>query len=229
MRGTITTAEAHRQYSEAVTTYRKLIPDQGLRLKFSRQVDEYVRSCVLGLWQADNGSSVSPRHVEFYNAIYTAGTNPPSALYWEVATGVAGYDIFRAPDFFEELRRTDRRKGTALARRFVDQLTLILLLFAAVDDMVSEAEAGFVNACSDTLLTLCDSDHLPVERPPLKADQFITGRPAPSASAPEKKEEQKAEEEPAPEPPDLDEVLAQLDSLCGLDQVKKDVKSLSTW
>ena len=226
MRGTVTPAEAHRQYSEAITTYRKLIPDQSLRLEFSRRVDEYMRKCVLGLWQADNASAVSPRHVEFYNALYTAGTKPPAALYWEVATGVAGFDIFQPPEFFEQLRQTDRLKGTSLARRFVDQLTLILLLFAAVDDVVSENEAGFVNACSDTLTALCDADRLPSDRPVLKADDFIT-KPMPGASAPvEKKEEKKPEEEPAPQPEKLEDLLARLDELCGLDQVKKDVKSL---
>ena len=224
MAGTITPAEAHRQYSEAVTTYRKLIPDQGLRLRFSRQVDGYMRHCVLGLWQADNASSVSPRHVEFYNAIYTRGSAAPSALYWEVATGVAGFDLFREPEFFADLCQTDRLKGTSLARRFVDQLTLILLLFAAVDDVVSEAEAGFVNACSDSLLAICEQNHLKGDRPAVNADQFVTVRPA--ASAPIKEQEEKAEEEPAPEKPDLDELLAQLDSLCGLNQVKKDVRSL---
>ena len=40
-------------------------------------------------------------------------------------------------------------------------------------------------------------------------------------------QEKKPEEEPAPEsPPKLEDVLAELDGLCGLDQVKKDVKSL---
>ena len=224
MRGTVTPADAHRQYSEAVTTYRKLIPDQGLRLEFSRRVDEYVRSCVLGLWQADDASAIGPRHVEFYNAIYTAGTRPPAALYWEVATGAAGYDIFQPPVFFEALRRTDSLKGTDLARRFVDQLTLILLLFAAVDDVVSEKEAGFVNVCSESLLALCAKDDLPVYRPALKADDFVTHpKEVPAASAPAREEKKTAPEVPQET---VEELLAQLDELCGLDQVKKDVKSL---
>ena len=51
-----------------------------------------------------------------------------SALYWEVATGVAGFDLFQPPAFFQDLLRYDRMKGTTLARRFADQLTLVLLL-----------------------------------------------------------------------------------------------------
>jgi len=230
MKGTMTPTEVHKQYSEAVTAFRKLIPDPALRLSFSRQVDGYMRQYALGVWQADNASSITPRHVEFYNAIYSAGNPVPSALYWEVASGVAGFDLFQPPSFFEDLRQYDRRKGTSLARRFADQLTLILLLFAAVDDLVSESEAGFVNACNDTLIELCSRDGLRGDRPALKADEFITRRPAaPQAPAQEKqavRQEKKAEEPQEAEPPKLEEVLAELDALCGLDQVKKDVKSL---
>ncbi len=231
MRGTMTATEVHKQYNEAVTVFRKLIPDPALRMSFSRQIDGYMRQYALGVWQADNASSITPRHVEFYNAIYSAGNPVPSALYWEVATGVAGFDLFQPPAFFEDLRRYDRMKGTSLARRFTDQLTLILLLFAAVDDVVSESEAGFVNTCSDTLIALCDKDGLRSERPALSADDFIARRPAaPQGPAQQKQANTQTEAqknpEPAPEPPKLEDVLAELDALRGLDQVKRDVKSL---
>ena len=165
--------------------------------------------------------------MEFYNAIYS-GTGPaPSALYWEVATGVADYDLFQPPAFFSALRDYDRRKGTTLARRFTDQLTLLLLLFAAVDGVVSEAEAGFVNACSDTLLALCERDGLSGDRPALKADEFVTHVPAPAQPPAEVVPAAEQEETPLPESePTLEELLAELDGLCGLDQVKRDVKSL---
>ena len=230
MKPTLTPSEVHKQYAEAVTALRRLIPDPTLRMAFGKQIDGYVRSVVPGVWQADNASAITPRHVEFYNAIYSPGTSAPSALYWEVATAVAGFDLFQPPAFFADLRRYDRMRGTALAHRFADQLTLILLLFAAVDDVVSEAEAGFVNACSDALLQLCREDGLSPQRPTLKADEFITRRPAaPEAAKPAARQQAaqaQPEEQPAPEPPKLEEVLAELDSLCGLEQVKKDVKSL---
>ena len=222
-------SEVHKQYAEVASAFRKLIPDPSLRMTFSHQLDGYIRQYALGVWQADNASAITPRHVEFYNAIYSAGRPAPSALYWEVASGVANFDLFQPPAFFEDLRRYDRRAGTALARRFADQLTLLLLLFAAVDGVVSESEAGFVNACSDVLLELCDKDGLRADRPAIRADQFSAPRPndpAAPAAKPEpvpQKEADKASEEPAPT---LEELLAELDSLCGLDKVKKDVKSL---
>ena len=60
------------------------------------------------------------------------------------------------------------------------------------------------------------------DRPALKADEFVT---RPRTSAPPEEEPAPAEDKPLP-PPDLDQVLAELDALCGLERVKKDVKSL---
>ena len=229
----MTPSEVHKQYSEATAAFRKLIPDPALRMSFSRQVDGYMRQYALGVWQADNAVEITPRHVEFYNALYSGKNPAPSVLFWELATSVAGYDLFQPPAFFQDLRDYDRRKGTTLARRFVDQMTLVLLLVAAVDDVVSESEAGFVNACADVLLDLCGKDGLKGERPPLKADDFITKEPGaekavPQKAAPEEKPQTQAEspEEKPQEEPTLEELLAQLDSLCGLEKVKADVKSL---
>ena len=231
----MTASEVHRQYSQVIAAFRKLIPDPALRMSFSRQVDEFMRRCALGVWQADSASSISPLHVEVYNAIWSPGCPVPSALYWEVATGVANFDRFRPPTFFQDLRRYDRTHSTSLARRFADQLTLMLLLFAAADGVVSEGEAAFVNACSDALLELCDQDGLKGDRPALKADPFVSRPPesaplhpsAPPSSQPAAEDSPaaaQAEEKPAE--PSLEELMAELDGLCGLDQVKKDVKSL---
>ena len=233
MKGTMTAAQAHQQYDELVGAFRKWIPDPALRMKFAGEADDFFRRCALGVWQADNAVEITPRHVEFYNALYSGKNPAPSVLFWELATSVAGYDLFQPPAFFQDLRDYDRRKGTTLARRFVDQMTLVLLLVAAVDDVVSESEAGFVNACADVLLDLCGKDGLKGERPPLKADDFVTKEPeaekaVPQKAAPEEKPQTQAEspEEKPQEEPTLEELLAQLDSLCGLEKVKADVKSL---
>ena len=96
-----------------------------------------------------------------------------------------------------------------------------------MDGVVSEAEAGFVNACSDTLLALCERDGLSGDRPALKADEFVTHVPAPAQPPTEVVPAAEQEETPLPESePTLEELLAELDGLCGLEQVKQDVKSL---
>ena len=132
MKGTMSAATVHKQYNEVVSAFRRLIADPALRARFDGEADGYFRRCALGVWQADNAQAITPKHVEFYNAIYTNGSSAPSALYWEVASGVANYDLFQPPAFFQALRDYDRRKGTTLARRFADQTTLILLLIVII-------------------------------------------------------------------------------------------------
>ena len=225
MKGSISAAEAHRQYSEGMTAFRRQIADQALRDRFAREADTFFRGCALGLWQRD-GASLSPRHVEFYNAIYTKGNPVPSVLFWELSSGVARYPRFRPPEFFNRMRACDKVASTDLARRFVDLTTLMLLLFAAVDDQVSEEEAGFVNQCADTLSALCDQDGLKGEKPPLDVGDFVTRRPEPQQPAAAPAAEPQAESKPEEPEPTLEELMAQLDGLCGLEKVKADVKSL---
>ena len=196
MKGSLSAAEVHKQYSEGVTAFRRQIADATLRVKFTQEADVFLRACALGVWQRD-GASLTPRHVEYYNAIYTKGNPAPSILFWELSTAVSEYPGFRVPDFFARMRACDKVSGTHLARRFIDLVTLMLLLFAAVDDVVSEEEAGFVNTCADTLAARAGG--------------------GPGAAAPGE------EAEPAPS---LEELMAELDGLCGLDKVKADVKSL---
>ena len=224
MKGSISAAEAHKQYSEAVAAFRRQIPDQVLRERFGREADPFFRACALGLWQRD-GASPTPRYVEFYNAIYTKGNPAPSVLFWELSSEVAGYPGFRPPEFFNRMRACDKVSGTSLARRFIDLTTLMLLLFAAVDDQVSEAEAGFVNQCADALSALCDQEGLKGEKAPLDVGDFVTRRPAPQMPQTTPAAEQKEDKPEEPEPT-LEELMAQLDELCGLEKVKADVKSL---
>ena len=229
VKGTMTAAAAHKQYDEGITAFRKQIADPTLRMQFGREIDQFMRDCALGVWHAD-GTGLTPRHVEFYNAIYCKGNQVPTALYWELATAAGDYPGFREPAFFQKMRQNDKLFDRQTARRFVDLFTLMLLLFAAVDDVVSEREAGFVNACADQLLALCDQDGLASDKPALKVDEFITRAPGgisaaqtPVAEAQRQPAQDAEETEPAPT---VEELLAELDQLCGLDQVKRDVKSL---
>ena len=227
----MTAAAMHRQYDEGVSAFRQHIANPAMRQKFNQDVDEFMRQCALGVWQADGGN-VSPQHVEYYNGIYCKGNPVPTALYWELCTAVAEYPGFRPPVFFQRMREYDKAYHQKTARRFVDLLTLMLLLFAAADGAVSDREAGFVNACADALTALCDADGLASDKPKLDAGDFVTRRgedkPGQAAApAPAGKEEAASSSEPEPEPAEsLEELLAELDGLCGLDRVKKDVRSL---
>ena len=232
---TLTPEELHQQYAQTVAAYGALLPEPALRVAFAHQVDGYFRQYLLALWKA-GGESVEQRQVDIYNAVWSRADSAPAALYWEVATGVARAGDFCPPAFFADLRSYDRQHATSLSRRFADQLTLLLLLFASADGGVSEEEAGYVNACSDALLEQCRLDGIRPDGPGVDAGDYVSRRtPGKSASqapaAPQKQtqEQDKAQTQDQPEEkplPTLDELLAQLDGLCGLDQVKKDVKSL---
>ena len=220
MKNAISAGEVHRQYSQGVDAFRRQIGDAALREKFGREADVFFRACALGVWQRQGGA-LTPLHVEYYNAVYSQGRPAPAILFWELSGAVAEYPGFRPPEFFNRMRALDKVTGSHLARRFIDLTTLMLLLFAAVDGGVSEAEAGFVNACADSLSALCDRDGLAGEKAPLDVADFVT--PTPQAAPAEEKAAEKAGGEPEPT---LEELLAELDGLCGLDRVKADVKSL---
>ena len=237
MKGSMTAEAVHKQYEDGISAFRRQIGDATLRLRFTQEADAFFRACALGVWGRD-GSSVTPRHVEYYNAVYLKGNPVPSILFWELSTAVLEYPGFQPPAFFARMRAYDKVAGGKLSRRFIDLMTLMLLLFAAVDDVVSEEEAAFVNQCADALSALCDKDGLKPEKAPLDVNDFVTRRPAPAKEAPgagreaaapraegqgEEKPEAEAQAEPAPS---LEELLAELDSLCGLEKVKSDVKSL---
>ena len=237
MKGSMTAAAVHKQYAEGVDAFRRQITEPTLRLRFGQEADVFFRACALGVWQRD-GSAVTPRHVEYYNAVYTRGNPVPSILFWELSTAVGEYPGFRAPDFFARMRACDKVSGTDLARRFIDLTTLMILLFAAVDDCVSEEEAGFAEDCAGALETLCRGDGLKGDRTGLDPREFVTRRPEQKAeqgpaetAAPVKESEKAQAEEPAAEQaqepePTVEELLVELDGLCGLEKVKADVKSL---
>ena len=178
------TAQAmHKQYSDGVTAFRQHIANPAMRQMFNAGADEFLRRCALGVWQADGGR-VTPQHVEWYNAIYCKGNPVPSVLFWELGTAVAEYPGFQPPAFFQKMMDYDKAYRQSTARRFVDLMTLMLLLFAAVDGAVSDREAGFVNACADALSALCDGCGLAGDQPRTDAGDFVTRRGSSPSPAP---------------------------------------------
>ncbi len=207
-----------KKYSAAIAAYARQLGDPNLRLDFTQEADAYFRRCALGVW-ASSGGEVGETHVAAYNAICSGKHEPTKALYFEVATGVATAPPFAPPGFFPALVASDRVSHQDRASQFADLCNLLLLLFASVDDKVTAEEAEYVTTCVDTLKQAIQGSGVAPNSAPPKAQ-------TPAQSVPASAVEPTVEAEPATPEPTVDELLAQLDELCGLDKVKKDVRSL---
>ena len=53
MKGAMTAAAMHKQYSDGVAAFRQHIANPAMRQKFNADADEFMRLCALGVWQAD--------------------------------------------------------------------------------------------------------------------------------------------------------------------------------
>jgi SpoVK/Ycf46/Vps4 family AAA+-type ATPase len=198
------------------------------------QLDDFIQSCALKLWSKSGG--VTQDHVDAINELYSKNRKKPTWLLWELTGEVCKQTDFLPPLFFWNLCEDDARRGTDYSRVFIRMLTNILLYLAAVDDDLTMAEAEFITECGEKLAAVCDSAGVKPSKPALRAGDYVTSN-EPSfaekhpvsqsgASSGTKQQETDAAEQPPQEKPDLDTLMAQLDALTGLEEVKKDVKSL---
>ena len=202
-------------------------------------MDKFCTDCALQLFS--RSASLGQEHADAVNQLYSKGQKKPDWLLWGLSSAVCAGGEFLPPLFFWSLTEEDVRRDTDVSRVFVRMLTNILLCLAAVDDDVTFAEAAYITDCADKLSALCDSAGVKPGKPGLKAEDFVTsaegsfieknppqeassGGDTLSAAAGEGKKD--GDVVPAEEKPDLDELLSQLESLVGLETVKKDVKSM---
>lgn len=196
------------------------------------QLDEFMVGCAEALWK--HAASITQEHVSAVNQLYSKGRKPGSRLLWELTEEVCGAGDFLPPLFFWNLAEKDAREGSENSRLFVRMMTNILLYLAAVDDDVTFDEARFITECSDRLTAVCDSAGVRPSKPAINASDYVTsgepsfsekhrGETAVSGGVPAAAAESAAAEE---KKPTLEELLAELDSLVGLAEVKRDVKSL---
>ena len=197
------------------------------------ELDDFMNKCALSLWSRAGG--IGERHVQMANQIYSRNRQQPKWLLWNLTSSVCEEDVFLPPVFFWNLAESDAKRGTETSRTFIRMLTNILLYLAAVDDDVTYSEAEFITECTDRLTAICDTTGVRKSREGLNPLDFVTsGEPSfqekhsakvqtsgggteTSAKAEEKKEEEK---------PNFDELMDQLNSLVGLDTVKKEIRNL---
>lgn len=213
----------------------------------SSEMDDFIQSCAIKLWS--RSETIGQEHADSINELYSKNAQKPSWMLWELTREVCKRQDFLPPLFFWTLAETDAAKGTDYSRVFIRMLTNILLYLAAVDDDVNMDEAQFITECGARLGAVCDSSGVKKSKPALRAEDFVTsgeesfmdrhknaakasgnsqngagGAASTPGGEASKSEEAKADEEGKPS---LEELMARLDALTGLDEVKKEVKSLT--
>lgn len=199
------------------------------------ELDEFVTKCALGLWS--KARAVTQDHVDMANQIYSRNRTKPSWMLWTLTSSVCDSDAFMPPVFYWNLAENDARRGTETSRTFIRMLTNILLYLAAVDDDVTFSEAEYITECVDKLTAICDTNGVKKTRDALNPLDYVTSQdpsfiekhPALQNSGggsqtPDRPDAKSAEK--AVEKPDFDKLMAELEELVGLDNIKKDIKSL---
>lgn len=196
------------------------------------ELDEFMTKCALSLWSRAGG--IGERHVQMANQIYSRSQPQPKWLLWNLTSSVCEDDVFLPPVFFWNLAENDAKRKTETSRTFIRMLTNILLYLAAVDDDVTYSEAAFITECTDRLTAICDTTGVRKTRDGLNPLDFVTSgepsfiekhSPQVQTSGGEK-EAAKQETQQEEKKPDFDELMGELESLVGLETVKKEVKNL---
>ena len=203
-------------------------------IAMAKELDEFMTRCALGLWS--RGGGITQRHVDMANQIYSRNQPQPKWMLWSLTSSVCESEVFLPPVFYWNLAENDAKRGTEASRTFIRMLTNILLYHAAVDDDVSYDEAAYITECTDKLTAICDTSGVRKSREALNPLDYVTSsepgfqekhRLQEQTAGGEKLKEGDAEKTDTEEKkPDFDELMAQLDSLVGLDDVKKDIKNL---
>ena len=195
------------------------------------ELDDFMTKCALSLWSRAGG--IGERHVQMANQIYSRNRQQPKWLLWNLTSSVCEEDVFLPPVFFWNLAESDAKRGTETSRTFIRMLTNILLYLAAVDDDVTYSEAEFITECTDRLTAICDTTGVRKSRDGLNPLDFVTsGEPSFTEKHSAKVQTSGGStnavknEEKAPEKPDFDELMEQLNSLVGLETVKKEIRNL---
>ena len=195
-------------------------------------LDKFVCDCALQLWSRCGG--ITQEHVDAANQLYSKGSVMPKWLLWELTEKVCAGGEFLPPLFFWTLAEQDKQRGTDRSRVFIRMLTNILLTLAAVDDDVSFSEAEYITDASEKLSAICDSSGVKKGKPGLNPSDYVTSsepgfadkHPAAAGTSGVGSRTAETTAETETETPDFDTLMAQLDELVGLDDIKKDVKSL---
>ncbi len=195
------------------------------------ELDDFMVKCALSLWRG--ASAITNVHTDSINMLYSKGRRQGTRLLWGLTSDICNSDEILPPMFLWDMAEKDRQGDTAHSRIFVRMVVNILLILAAADDELSADEAVFIDDCAERLTAVCDGAAVKASKAPLKAADYVTtaersftqkhaNTPSPSTTGKETASEKVAE----PDTATLEEMLAEMDALIGLDSVKKEVRKL---
>ena len=222
----VTPEEFHNYYLANTDAFYK--SNRGIS---ARETDEFIMQCALELWKRAGG--ITENHVSLANEIYSRGESKPQYMLWGLTEKVCGEDGFLPPVFFWNLCESDVKRGTSDSRLFITMLNNILLRLAAADQEVTYDEAAYITECQEKLATICDTNGVKKANNNINPMDYVTSMEKPftekhaaTATGGSSAATAAAKEDAEQEKPDFDEVMAELDALVGLEDVKKDIKNL---
>ncbi|MEZ5230462.1 MAG: AAA family ATPase [Acidimicrobiales bacterium] len=218
-----------------------------------RAVEQFARRIGDALVDAAAGTTVDPRRlandavVEAYHlstALIDADGRHTDDELWALVAAFAPHDLLpsnampaqlRSSTIFDGRREwlatpstlfktlcdVDRIRGTAYGRLYYDEIMALAHTVISLDKWPSEAELAAVVALQRLLLA-----ELPTGKPGPPQPGAVAGPGPAAATAAQAATEEAAKPEPVPAEP-LEDVLAELDSLIGLDAVKEEVRLLT--
>ncbi len=212
------TANLHGYYAAQSTALCKAMGEE-----FAADLDNFARSLICGLWRCHK---LSDEHSAAINEIYSKGQPHPNYLYWEMVSAATSDKPIAVPDFFRARAILDRSLGQTVCKDLISFLRALLLRLCSSE--LTAGETAYISSVSDTLGRAADSENI------LLFDEVITPtggkletvRLRSEGSADLQKNAAEPDDEPAEPEESVEALLAELDELVGMEQIKKDVRSL---
>ena len=232
---TMTDATIHSYYTDVVQALCHAVADPVLSAAIKTDVDRYMQRCALAVFAVEG--AVTQEHCDTINCLYS-GDKKPGFLLLSLTAQVqrAAKEKLGAPPFFEGLLQYDKLlKNTSITKLFISTVGIVMNMVSGAIDAQSEAEKTYIaNYCTMLTGIMAESlKHIKTLNDDLAhfADELKkevdAGEQTPAAGeTPAQKAENAPEAQPQAPKQTLEELLAELDGLVGLDKIKRDVRSL---
>jgi len=197
---------------------------------FAADMDDFARALIYGLWHC--GQKLGDDHLLAINSIYSRTRPKPSMLYWELVSACGDFKGMEIPEFYRVLATLDKALGKHACR---DIVSLIRELLVRLSDPLGEtaAESAYISSVVAALGSVASSDNpldtsLRIDPETGFSDSSATpeGDRAQTYNSDFVRSGKDKADDPKSPPEDLNDLLKELDSLIGLESIKRDVHSL---